>query len=73
MIAEIYPIMRMPRHVTVFNYAVPEELHHLKRGDVVVIPFRTTSIFGIISRTKNVQDRNRTRTIGSVHFKQLSS
>jgi len=57
MIAEIYPIMRMPRHVTVFDYAVPEELHHLKRGDVVVIPFRTTSIFGIISRTKNVQDR----------------
>src|SRR3989338_1960401 len=57
MIAEVYPIMRMPRHVTVFDYAVPEELHHLKRGDVVVIPFRATSVFGVISRIKNVQDR----------------
>lgn len=58
MIAEVYPIMRMPRHVRVFDYAVPEELHHLKRGDVVVIPFRTTSIFGVISRIKDVADHS---------------
>lgn len=56
MITEVYPIMRMPRHVRVFDYAVPEELHHLKRGDVVVIPFRTTSIFGVVSRIKDVAD-----------------
>ncbi|MCX6714874.1 MAG: hypothetical protein NTX72_03595 [Candidatus Uhrbacteria bacterium] len=57
MVAEVYPLMRMPRHVTVFDYTLPEELHHLKRGDVVVIPFRTASIFGIISRVKDVPDR----------------
>jgi primosomal protein N' len=56
MIAEVYPIMRMPRHVRVFDYAIPEELHHLKRGDVVVIPFRNTSIFGVIARVKDVAD-----------------
>lgn len=52
MIAEIYPIMRMPRHVRVFDYAIPETLHHLKRGDVVVIPFRETDVLGVIASVK---------------------
>ncbi len=57
MVVEVYPIMRMPRHVSVFDYAVPEELHHLKRGDVVVIPFRQITVHGIVSRVKDVPER----------------
>lgn len=49
--------MRMPRHVNVFDYAIPETLSTLKRGDVVVIPFRNTTINGIVSRVKNLPER----------------
>lgn len=57
MIAEVYPIKRMPRHVTVFDYTLPDELSHLKRGDVVMIPFRTSSVYGIVSRVKDLPER----------------
>ena len=50
MIAEVYPIVRMPRKVHVFDYEIPEELTDLKRGDVVEIPFRNTRILGIVAK-----------------------
>ena len=53
MIAQVYPISRMPRKVHVFDYEIPEELLLLKRGDVVSIPFRNSVILGIIADIKD--------------------
>ncbi len=53
MIAQVYPISRMPRKVHVFDYEIPEELLSLKRGDIVSIPFRNSVILGIVADIKD--------------------
>lgn len=61
MIAEIYPITRLPRRFGFFDYTVPEGLDvHI--GDVVRAPLRGRRILGVVRRTK-----------GTSTFKKLSS
>ena len=51
MIAEVYPLRRMPRRFSHFDYSVPDEIS-LERGQFVLIPFRSSQCFGIVKRVK---------------------
>ncbi len=52
MIAQVYPLKRMPRKCTVFDYLVPDDFV-VQRGDIVTIPFREMTVYGVVARTKN--------------------
>jgi len=57
MIAEVYPLRRMPRRFQVFDYDVPAGMV-VERGMAVRMPFRTGQTLGFIARLKersNVQ------------------
>jgi primosomal protein N' len=55
MIAEVYPIKRMPRKVGVFDYEVPEGLY-VKTGSFVQIPFRKQTLWGIVKTVKDTKE-----------------
>ncbi len=52
MIAEIYPVKRMPRKFGVFDYEVPDSMA-LTRGMGVRIPFRGFELGGVVARIKD--------------------
>ncbi len=52
MIAEVYPLKRMPRSMPLLDYQVPENLL-VDRGSLVQIPFRTQKIIGIVRKIKD--------------------
>ncbi|MFH0952097.1 MAG: hypothetical protein V1838_02795 [Patescibacteria group bacterium] len=64
MIAEIIPIIRLPRSQKYFDYYIPTNLT-LQPGQAVLIPFRNRTITGIVNRLKkNPQSSNyKLRTI----------
>ncbi len=49
MIAQVYPVLRLPRRFDVFDYSIPEELD-VKAGDLVAIPFRGQEVLGVVRR-----------------------
>ncbi len=51
MIAEVYPILKLPRRCDVFDYTVPVTLT-VGAGDLVRIPFRGREVFGIVKALK---------------------
>ena len=53
MIAEVYPLKRMPRSVKWYDYQIPEGLT-LTRGTLVQIPFRRSTIWGVV---RNIKDK----------------
>lgn len=66
MIAEVYPIKRMPRRFSVFDYLVPEGMS-VSRGSGVRIPFRFGELRGIVARTIDGGERGmRLKTITAV-------
>ncbi len=57
MIAEIYPLTRMPRRFGVFDYEIPEGME-VTPGMWVRIPFRSQKpILGIVARIKDIPPR----------------
>lgn len=52
MIAEVYPMKRMPRTFQYLDYLIPEGMT-IKRGMMVEIPFRTQRIYGIVKQVKD--------------------
>ncbi len=54
MIAHVYPLKRMPRKCRFFDYLVPDNLT-LVRGDLVTIPFRKLTVYGVVAQ---VSDRS---------------
>ncbi len=52
MIAEVYPVKRMPRKFGVFDYEIPESLS-LARGMGVRIPFRGFELGGVVAKIKD--------------------
>lgn len=52
MIAEVYPIKRMPRRFGVFDYEVPAPMR-LARGMFVRVPFRSGELVGVVGKTKD--------------------
>jgi primosomal protein N' len=51
MIAEVYPIARLPRRFGVFDYLIPDGME-LRRGDTVRVPFRGFERLGIVANVK---------------------
>lgn len=49
LIAEVYPIQRLPRRFSVFDYLVPDGCV-VKEGDMVRMPLREREIFGVVKR-----------------------
>jgi primosomal protein N' len=52
MLAEVYPVMRMPRKFGVFDYEIPEGMN-LRRGSIVHVPFRHGETVGVVARVKD--------------------
>lgn len=53
MIAEIVPLVRLPRHLHFFDYLVPEEIQEkIKLGQVVAAPFRGRDLLGLVINLK---------------------
>lgn len=49
MIASVIPLIRMPRGMDVYDYAIPEDMiTHVEPGHLVVIPFRSKTQFGVV-------------------------
>ncbi len=49
MYARIAPLKRLPKHFSICDYLVPEELiEKIQVGQIVVIPFRKSKLFGLI-------------------------
>ncbi len=59
MIAEIYPIKRMPRRFDVFDYQIPAGMN-LTRGSGVRIPFRFGEMRGIVAHVTDGAGRGKT-------------
>ncbi|MFA5129476.1 MAG: hypothetical protein WC477_00990 [Patescibacteria group bacterium] len=55
MYARIIPSLRTPRGIDAFDYEIPEGMG-LKRGDLVRIPFRTSSAIGIVDELRESID-----------------
>ncbi|PJE76477.1 hypothetical protein COV05_03865 [Candidatus Uhrbacteria bacterium CG10_big_fil_rev_8_21_14_0_10_48_16] len=67
MIAEVYPLLRLPRNKHVFDYLVPETLT-LQRGNLVRIPYRHKELWGVVRAVKDKPPRGMTlKTVTSVH------
>ncbi|MEK7665473.1 MAG: hypothetical protein AAB337_01180 [Patescibacteria group bacterium] len=52
MIADVAVLKRLPRRLDVLTYDVPNELI-VARGDLVIVPFRSLEVYGIIVRASH--------------------
>lgn len=52
MIAEVYPVRRLPRSQGVYEYQIPDNTT-VARGTAVLIPLRRETVFGIVKSIKN--------------------
>lgn len=67
MIAEVYPLMRLPRKRHVFDYRL-QEGQSAVRGSFVRIPYRSKTIWGIVRAVKDKPPRGITlKEVESVH------
>jgi primosomal protein N' len=67
MIAEVYPLLRLPRGKKHFDYLAPDGMM-LKRGSFVRVPYRQQILWGIVRQVKDKPPRGITlRSIQSVH------
>ncbi len=67
MIAEVYPLKRMSRGLSAFDYLIPEVLQ-IQRGMFVTIPYRRSTVNGIVKRVKDKPVRGITlKSIDSIY------
>ncbi|MBI5071483.1 primosomal protein N' [Candidatus Falkowbacteria bacterium] len=58
MVAEIIPLARLPKNLSVFDYEVPENfLGQIKIGQIVKISFRNKNVKGIVMALKSKPDQ----------------
>ncbi len=69
MFANVYPILRLPRRFTVFDYAIPDGIS-VRVGDVIQIPFRNRTVLGVVKSVSHSSNEKRTLNIasGSIGF-----
>lgn len=65
MIAEVYPILKLPRKCTYFDYDIPEFLG-VNIGDLVRIPFKGRETFGIVKAIKDSSEAKKLLSINSL-------
>ena len=70
MIAEIYPLTRLPRKCTVFDYLVPEGMA-VEVGDLVAILFRKQKMFGVVRRLKQTSDFKKLSAVTNIVYTKL--
>ena len=67
MIAEVYPLKRMSRGLSAFDYLIPEVLQ-IQRGMFVTIPYHRSTVNGIVKRVKDKPVRGITlKSIDSIY------
>lgn len=68
--AEVIPIRRLPRHLGVFDYRIPEGMG-VRPGQVVTVPFRRQPLQALVWRVKDVPAAgvpvDRIQAISAVH------
>lgn len=52
MIAQVLPLIKLPRHLTIFDYQVPPYLV-VKKYSLVIVPWRNKKVFALVFRLKN--------------------
>ncbi len=69
MYAKVFPILRLPRRFTVFDYAIPDGMS-VKVGDVIRIPFRHRTVLGVVKAISDSSNEERVIDIasGSIGF-----
>jgi primosomal protein N' len=65
MIAEVYPILKLPRKCTYFDYDIPEFLA-VNVGDLVRVPFKGRETLGLVKNLKDNSDAKKLLSINSV-------
>ncbi|MBD3311204.1 MAG: primosomal protein N' [Candidatus Magasanikbacteria bacterium] len=67
MIIKVAPIKRLPAKVSEFDYSVPKELtKKIHVGQMVIIPFRKSEIFGLVLAVDIKQKYGKTKQIKSI-------
>lgn len=65
MIANVIPLMRTIRGKDFFDYAIPSGMT-VERGSLVMVPFRTKQLAGVVQNTTDVSSATRVRPIAAV-------
>lgn len=65
MFAEVYPLTRLPRRFTFFDYAIPESVE-VAVGDAVRVPLRGRKIMGVVRALKDATEFERISEIEEV-------
>ncbi len=72
MFAQVYPLIRLPRRFTFFDYQIPAELE-VEVGDLVTIPFKGRLISGVVIRTTSTTEFKKISNIEQILKKSLMS
>jgi|GEM_PF-1061485 len=65
MIAEVYPILKLPRKCSYFDYDIPPDLK-LAPGDLVRVPFKGRESLGVVRGLKNSSEAKRLMAVNSL-------
>ncbi len=65
MIAQIYPIKRLPRRFHAFDYEIPSSIE-VERGSLVYIPFRNITIRGLVKAISEKSKQSNLKPVESV-------
>ncbi|MFA6428037.1 MAG: primosomal protein N' [Candidatus Buchananbacteria bacterium] len=73
--AEIVPLLKLPKSLGVFDYAIPPELKNLQIGQLVKIPWRQQKIVGLVINLKATTEFKQTKELIEVinYFPALSA
>jgi primosomal protein N' len=65
MIAEVYPIIKLPRKCSYFDYELPVDLH-VGVGDLVRVPFKGREVLGVVRGLKDTSEAKRLIGVNSL-------
>lgn len=65
MIAEVYPILKLPRKCAYFDYEIPADLD-LSLGDLVRIPFKGREVLGLVRGVKEHSEAQKLIALNSI-------
>lgn len=72
MFAAVYPLIRLPRRFTFFDYQIPDGLQ-VEIGDLVNIPFKGRLIVGLVKQINQTSTFNKISSITSIAQKSSMS
>lgn len=72
MFAAVYPLIRLPRRFTFFDYQIPDDLQ-VEIGDLVNIPFKGRLIIGLVKQINQTSTFSKISNITGIAQKSLMS